>query len=168
MLPICEREQDVLDAIGNSGWPGRCDDELRAHVNVCAVCSDLAEVAAAVIDDRDAAWSLARVPPAGIVWWRAQLRAREEAARAAGRPVAFAQGVAASVAVWLIVSLVRALPADYLVEWRTWIGSAVPTVTVTMADVGRVTATVPLVVLFLVAVWLVLAPVAIYFAAADE
>jgi hypothetical protein len=63
---------------------------------------------------------------------------------------------------------VRALPADYLVEWRTWIGSAVPTVTVTMADVGRVTATVPLVVLLLVAVWLVLAPVAIYFAAADE
>jgi hypothetical protein len=37
-----------------------------------------------------------------------------------------------------------------------------------MADVARVMAAVPLVLFILVAVWLVLAPVAIYFAAADE
>jgi hypothetical protein len=167
-MTSCEYEQDVLDAVGSGRWPGRCNEELRGHVSACAVCSDLAEVAAAVVDDRDAAWSEARVPSAGIVWWRAQLRAREEAARAAGRPVAFIQGVAASVALWLIVSLVRALPADYLAEWRTWVIGALPSFSVTMADVAHVTATVPLVVFILVAVWLVLAPVAIYFAAADE
>jgi hypothetical protein len=167
-MTSCEYEQDVLDAVGSGRWPGRCDEELRGHVSACAVCSDLAEVAAAVVDDRDAAWSEARVPSAGIVWWHAQLRAREEAARAAGRPVAFIQGVAASVALWLIVSLVRALPADYLAEWRTWVIGALPSFSVTMADVARVTATVPLVVFILVAAWLVLAPVAIYFAAADE
>lgn len=164
----CEREQDVLDAVGSARWPGRCDEELRDHVNACVVCSDLAEVAAVVVNDRDDAWSQARVPSAGVVWWRAQLRAREEAARAAGRPVAFIQGVAASVALWVIVSLVRALPAEYLAEWRTWISSALPSFTFTLADVARVTATVPLVLFILVAVWLVLAPVAIYFAAADE
>jgi hypothetical protein len=164
----CEREQDVLDAVSSGRWPARCDEELRAHVNVCVVCSDLAEVAAAVIEDRDAAWSHAHVPSAGIVWWRAQLRAREDAARAAGRPVAFIQGVAASVALWLIVSLVRALPVEYLSSWRTWVGSVLPNFTFTMADVARVTAAVPLVVFILVAVWLVLAPVAIYFAAAEE
>jgi hypothetical protein len=164
----CEREQDVLDAVSSGRWPARCDEELRAHVNVCVVCSDLAEVAAAVIEDRDAAWSHAHVPSAGIVWWRAQLRAREDAARAAGRPVAFIQGVAASVALWLIVSLVRALPVEYLSSWRTWVGSVLPNFTFTMADVARVTAAVPLVVFILVAVWLVLAPVAIYFAAADD
>jgi len=37
-----------------------------------------------------------------------------------------------------------------------------------MHELARVTATVPLVVFVVVAVWLVLAPVAIYFAAADE
>jgi hypothetical protein len=167
-MTTCEREQDVLDAVGSARWPSRCDEELRDHVNACAVCSDLADVAAAIIDDHDAAWSQARIPSAGVVWWRAQLRAREEAARAAGRPVAFIQGVAASVALWLIVSFVRALPAEYLAEWRTWITSALPSLTFTMADVARVTATVPLVLFILVAVWLVLAPVAIYFAAADE
>jgi hypothetical protein len=168
MMPQCEREQDVLDVVSSGGWPGRCDEELRVHVNACVVCSDLADVAAAVIDDRDAAWSQARVPSAGIVWWRAQLRAREDAARAAGRPVAFIQGVAASVALWLIVSLVRALPTGYVSNWQTWISSALPSFTFTLADVARVTAAVPLVVFILVAVWLVLAPVAIYFAAADE
>ena len=168
MISECGREQDVLDAVSSGRWPGRCDDELRVHVNACLVCSDLANVAAAVIDDRDAAWSQARVPSAGIVWWRAQLRAREDAARAAGRPVAFVQGVAASVALWLIVSLVRALPSEYVSNWGTWISSALPSVTFTMADIARVTAAVPLVVFILVAVWLLLAPVAIYFAAADE
>ncbi len=110
----CDREDDVLDALAAERWPERCDEDLRTHVNACAVCADLAEVAAALLDDREAAWREARVPPAGVVWWRAQLRAREEAARAAGRPLAFIQGVAASVAVWLIVALFRAMPLSYL------------------------------------------------------
>jgi len=149
-------------------WPERCDDNLRAHVNACAVCADLADVAVAVVDDRETASSEGRIPPAGIVWWRAQLRAREEAARAAGRPVAFIQGVAASVAVWLLVSLVRALPAGYFSEWRTWVASLFPGFGFTMVNIAHVTATVPLLVFMVVAAWLVLAPVAIYFAAADE
>jgi hypothetical protein len=164
----CDREHDVLDALAAGRWPEPCDDDLRAHVRGCTVCADLATVAAALLDDHDAARSDARVPAAGVVWWRAQLRAREDAAREAGRPVAFIQGVAASVAVWLIVSLVRALPLDYLSSWRTSISSVLPGVTATMADIARVTAAVPLVVFALVAVWVVLAPVAIYFAAGDE
>src|SRR3954462_3908370 len=168
MTGECDREQDVLDALAAGRWRERCDDDLRAHVSSCGVCTDLSHVAAALLHDRDMARSHARVPPAGVVWWRAQLHAREDAARAAGRPVAFIQGVAASVAIWVIVSLVRALPADYFSSSRTWICSAHPSVTATMADIGRATAAVPLVVLVLLAVWLVLAPVAIYFAAADE
>ena len=164
----CDREQDVLDAIAAGRWPERCDDELRTHVRSCAICSDLADIAVAVADDREAAWSERDIPSAGIVWWRAQLRAREEAARAAGRPVAFIQGVAASVAVWLLVSLVKALPAGYFSEWRTWVTSHFPSFTFAMADLAHITAAVPLVVFMVVAAWLVLAPVAIYFAAADE
>ncbi|HTH03405.1 MAG TPA: hypothetical protein VL882_24185 [Vicinamibacterales bacterium] len=162
----CDREQDVLDAVAAGRWPERCGADLRGHVNACAVCADLADVAVAVVDDREQAWTEASIPSAGLVWWRAQLRAREDAARAAGRPVAFIQGVAASVAVWLIVSLLRALPSGYFSAWRAWVSSALPAVT--MHELARVTATVPLVVFVVVAVWLVLAPVAIYFAAADE
>lgn len=164
----CDREQDVLDAVAAGRWPERCDDDLRAHVNSCGVCADLADVAVAVVDDRETARSEAHIPSAGIVWWRAQLRAREDAARAAGRPVAFIQGVAASVAVWLLMSLVRALPAGYFSEWQTRVTSLLPSFKFTMADVAHVTATVPLVVFVVVVAWLVLAPVAIYFTAADE
>ena len=168
MICECEREDDVLNAISAGRWPERCDEDLRTHVSACVVCADLADVATALTDDRDAACHEARVPPAGVVWWRAQLRAREEAARAAGRPVAFIQGVAASVAVWLMVALFRAVPLPYLAERRTWASSLLPSFPASMADVARVSAAIPLVVFLVVGAWLLLTPLAIYFAVADE
>jgi len=164
----CDREQDVLDALAAGRWPGGCDEELGAHVNACGTCRDLADVAAALLSDQEMARREARVPPAGVVWWRAQLRAREDAARAAGRPVAFIQGVAASVVVWLLIALYRALPAEYVAEWRAWLTEFVPNVTLTISDVSRLTAAVPFVVLLTVGVWVVLAPIAIYFAVVDD
>jgi len=134
----------------------------------CAICADLVDVATALLDDHEAAWSDAHVPPSGVVWWRAQLRAREEAARAAARPLAFIQGVAASVAVWLVLSLVRAVPPGYLSTWRGWVMGLVPEITVRMPDMATVTGAVPLSILVLLAAWLLLAPVAIYFAVVDE
>ena len=96
------------------------------------------------------------------------MRAREEAARAAARPLAFIQGVAASVAVWLVLALVRAVPPAYLSTWRGWARGLVPEITVRMPDMASVTGAVPLSILLLVAAWLLLAPVAIYFAVVDE
>jgi len=164
----CSREEDVLDALSARRWPDRCDADLRAHVASCDICADLVDVATALLDDHDVAWRDARVPPSGVVWWRAQLRAREDAARAAARPLAFIQGVAASVAVWLVVALVRAVPPAYLSTWRAWVTELVPDITVRMPDMARVAGAVPLSILVLLAAWLVLAPVAIYFAAVDE
>ena len=164
----CSREEDVLDALSARRWPDRCDADLRAHVASCGICADLVDVATALLDDHELAWRDARVPPSGVVWWRAQLRAREDAARAAVRPLAFIQGVAASVAVWLVVALVRAVPPAYLSTWRAWVTELVPDITVRMPDMARVAGAVPLSILVLLAAWLVLAPVAIYFAAVDE
>jgi hypothetical protein len=164
----CSREQDVLDALAARRWPERCDADLRTHVASCAICADLVDVASALLDDHEVAWRDAHLPPSGVVWWRAQLRAREEAARAAARPLAFIQGVAASVAVWLVLALVRAVPPGYLSTWRAWLMGLVPDITVRMPDLARVTGAVPLSILVLLAAWLLLAPVAIYFAVVDE
>jgi hypothetical protein len=164
----CSREQDVLDALSARRWPERCDADLRTHVASCAICADLVDVASALLDDHEVAWRDAHLPPSGVVWWRAQLRAREEAARAAARPLAFIQGVAASVAVWLVLALVRAVPPGYLSTWRAWLMGLVPDITVRMPDLARVTGAVPLSILVLLAAWLLLAPVAIYFAVVDE
>jgi hypothetical protein len=167
MTGECAREQDVLDALTSGRWPVPCDDDLRAHVNGCAVCRDLADVAGALMAEQDVAWRDARVPPAGVVWWRTQLRAREDAARAAGRPVAFIQGVAASVAVWVVIALFRAVPAESVAEWRASVAAFLPHVSFTMSEVARVTALLPLVVFLVVGGWLLLAPI-VYFAIDDE
>ena len=90
----CIREQDILDAVAAGRWPERCDAELQAHIDACRICQDVATVFAALSQEREAAWESGPVPPSSLVWWRAQVRAREEAARVAERPIAVAQGAA--------------------------------------------------------------------------
>ena len=137
----CPREAEILRAIEARHWPDRCDDELRAHAASCAACTDLVAVAAALVDDRDEAMFAAHVPPSGAVWWRAQMRARHDAARAARRIISVVQTaavVAALIAVFLIVG-----PSLRLIEW-----------------------TLPLAVAL--AAPLLLAPVAVYFALTER
>ena len=94
----CEFEADVLAAVLQSRWPERVDGELRAHVPKCDVCSDVALIASAI----DGAREEAMVPEAGRIWWKSQLRARREAAAAAGRPITATQVMAFACAVGLI------------------------------------------------------------------
>jgi hypothetical protein len=92
----CACERDVLDLVAIGQWPSRADEALRAHVASCATCAEVAAVAAAVrewADDSDAAEPV-KVPDASVVWYRAQVRAREDATRRASRPVLVAQLVA--------------------------------------------------------------------------
>ncbi len=167
MKTECPHEQDVLDALAAQRWPERCDSDLRTHVSGCALCSDLVEVASALLGDRESAWKDARVPPAQVVLWRAQVRAREDAVRAAARPLAFIQGVAASVAVWLAVAIARAVPWSALTEWRQWVTSILPSIAFRMPDLSTlVTILTVALILLVVAAWLT--PFAIYFAANDE
>jgi hypothetical protein len=100
-LHECPRESDVLDAVASARWPDRVSPELVAHVAACAVCADVAIVAQALRDDEETAEREASVPPSGQVWWRAEMRARQEAVRAASRPIAIAQWVAAALTLGL-------------------------------------------------------------------
>src|SRR5687768_7755123 len=95
----CPFESEVLDAIASRRWPERADADLRAHVASCAGCKDLAAVAGTLLYEEEAAYAEARVPAAASVWHRAQLRAREEAARAATRPIGFVQGMGFACAI---------------------------------------------------------------------
>jgi hypothetical protein len=88
------------------------------------------------------------------------MRAREEAARAAARPIAFVQGVAASCALWVAISLLRAFPSQAGLNWRDWttgLAAKVP-------DFSAVAASVPggLPFLIVVGASLVLVPVALF------
>jgi hypothetical protein len=103
----CTREQDVIDALASGRWPERAPGDLHAHVASCPVCSDTLTVASLVLADRDDPAADPHIPSSAVMWWRAQMRARQEAAREAARPIAVAQVVGAicAVAVLLVVGL---------------------------------------------------------------
>ena len=105
----CPREQEALDAVASRRWPERADVDLRRHVRTCGLCADLIDVAAALAEDHDRASAEARVPPSAVVWWKAQLRARQEAARTAARPIAIAHGVAGAAAFVVVLAVAAAI-----------------------------------------------------------
>ena len=92
----CPHEADVLMMVTTGRWPDRAPEELRAHASTCDICADIALIAQ-VIDDDAAMMPAPPLPSAGTVWWRAQLRARQEAAKDVGRPITVAQGVLLAV-----------------------------------------------------------------------
>jgi hypothetical protein len=94
MTTDCPREADVLEAVTSRCWP----EGLRAHAGACAICGDLATIAAALQDDRDAAFEEAHVPTSGQAWWRATVRMRAEAAMAAARPLTMVAALAGACA----------------------------------------------------------------------
>jgi hypothetical protein len=120
---MCPHERDVLDLVAISQWPQRAGDSLREHVNECASCAEVASIAAAIREWDDAAPS-PRVPEASVVWRRAQVRAREAAARTASRPVWVAQGAAL---VAFVAALVWIGPGAswYAANWQS-VSAAMP------------------------------------------
>jgi hypothetical protein len=111
----------------------------------CAPLVALAEQVRAAFADTQ---QHARVPTPEIVWWRAQMRAREEAARTAARPIFFTQALAVAALIGLLVSVVGRLTLPVF----SWTGfpvlAGVPIVPIAIAA----------------ACWLIVAPAALYFA----
>jgi hypothetical protein len=98
----CELEAEVLAVVLQNRWPERVDDGLRLHVATCAICADVVAIAGAIDDAREEMRAQAVVSDSGRVWWLAQMRARREAARAAGRPITAAQVIAFACAMGLL------------------------------------------------------------------
>jgi hypothetical protein len=105
----------------------------------------------------------AQVPPAALVWWRAELRLRDEAARDAVRPITAAQAIAAASGVGLAIGL-----AGVFLPWARDAAGAVQWSAQVLATARLGLTAVPSSVLVLAAAWLVLAPVAAYLVAVDD
>jgi hypothetical protein len=172
----CVREAEVLDALfAGRLHPDRLavgraveTEEIEAHVAGCSVCRDVVTVATVFREDRRQALAGVQVPPAGQIWWRAAIRARLEATQAVERPLTWAHGVAAACAAGLTAGAAR-------IAWPTverglgWLGdgwslgpAVAPVAELTAAVAQR---TVPFTIL---AVCVVLAPVALYLALAED
>ena len=164
----CQFEQDLLDAVAARRWPDRAEASLRDHVSTCGICSDVAAIAGAFLDDRECARFEGTVPSSSAIWWRSQIRAREEAAWIAVRPmIVFQIAATASAAVLAILVAPSAsawvrqaigalglpdwwlLPRDFSLSW--------------LLQTTAYT-TLPLIA---ACIWVVLAPVLVYLALDD-
>jgi hypothetical protein len=103
----CYRESEVLEVVTCGRWPEQCPEELRVHVESCMVCADVLEVAIALHVDRNSSHPSAHVPSADLVWWRAELRARQEAMRTAARPITLVETFGAAAAIGAAVALLK-------------------------------------------------------------
>jgi len=115
----------------------------------CPECIEEASIAKLVHDEFERTTHQARVPSPEIVWWRAQMRARQEAARSAARPILLAQALAAAAVIGLMISIAGRITVPSF----SW------------APLVRMTTEVSLLpVAIAAACWLVLAPLALYVA----
>ena len=163
MSGTCTHEADLLDALAARRWPDRADPALQAHVRACGTCADVAVVASAFFEDRHAWRDDGPLPPASTVWWRSQLRAREEAARRASRPMVAVQIAATACAA--IASVLAAPSAsawlgrllDAATRHAAWPAQGDPAIAWVLGAAAYTT--FPLVA---IGMWIVLAPVIVY------
>ena len=122
--PDCAREADVLDALQTSAWPECCSDGLRSHVAECQSCAALVDIVLALTDEHRTATMEASIPSSGIVWWRAQMRARQEATAVAMRPINLVQGLSFACGAGLLAAAISFVSPTFR-SWLAWIGGAV-------------------------------------------
>ena len=108
----CEREIEIVEAITCGRWPAGTTEELQSHAENCPICSDVVRVALALTQQRADGLQMARVPTAGLVWWRAEMRARRDAVNRATRPLKIVE--------WTAMACVLAAIAVVLF----WVGPA--------------------------------------------
>ncbi len=103
----CQREAEVVSAVQAGLWPPAKESELARHAASCTVCGEVASVACCFEEERRSVNRAVSVPSAARVWWRAQMRARLDAAEVASQPLTVAQGIGAVCAVALALLSIR-------------------------------------------------------------
>jgi hypothetical protein len=146
---------------GHRGYePGPTDAEIEAIV------------AEAIAAEAALARTEAAPPSSAIVWWRAQMRARQEAARAADRPITIVHGLAIACGAGLALSLIGTAIAGvrgssgWLVEvYRSLSTTAAPLASIASIDLTSRWVTLPMTAML---ISVLVATIAAYFIFADE
>jgi nitrate/nitrite transporter NarK len=139
----CLREPEIVRVITAVAARGPLSEELTNHLRQCVGCREAAAISSALVSEREAARH-EPVPTADIVWFRAQLKARAEAAELAARPVFAVHAVAAACMVGVVAGVAGTMGTFDIA-----------------AVLGRG-------MLLAFAVWLVMAPIAVYLAATED
>jgi len=92
----CIHENEIVRAARTGQWP----DDLRSHWAGCAACAEAALVAESL-----SAAPETEAPAAGLVWFKAELRRRQEAMDQALKPIRWAERAVAATGVLGVVGV---------------------------------------------------------------
>ena len=165
----CTHEAAVVNAVLSGQWPRHSDESLVAHAMECDVCREVASIATLIYDDSERSRYEVHVPAAGQVWWRSAIRARLESTQAAVRPISWLHAITGAIAIGVLLAILTvAWPFLSPMADRAWIVVAgfFPNADVASALASglRLSAMLGL----LAAAFLLLAPLAVYFALSRE
>lgn len=105
-MESCALEPEVLAAADGGPLP----ESLRSHVAVCAQCREAMMLRSFL--DHEAEGD---PQPAGLIYWKAQLRARREQAEKAMRPAALAEFLLVPVLLAVVLALLPAAGSPALI-----------------------------------------------------
>ena len=120
-LRPCAREQELKQILRAGHWPEACDPTLREHVKSCQQCRELVLLTQAFQNSRAEAIALTDLPHAGILWWRAQLRRRNEALERLSQPTRWVGGFALLSALVMVLGFLI-WQRQAVAGWLEWVG----------------------------------------------
>jgi anti-sigma factor RsiW len=124
-LKPCPNDADLKAILRSGHWPAACDPELRSHIETCGRCSEQLLLLQAFQNSRSQAMQAARLDHPNLLWWRAQLRRRNEALERVARPITTAQIFALCVSLLATVALIGSMMQEGL-NWSSWLPSWLP------------------------------------------
>jgi hypothetical protein len=83
----CPMEKELMAVVRGGQWPAACDPGLLAHVEECKGCNQIALLSGVFLESRAEAAGSARLAAPGLLFWKAQLRRRNEALEHITRPI---------------------------------------------------------------------------------
>ena len=122
-MKSCPHEAEIKTILRSGHWPDACEPELRKHVESCDRCASQLLVLHAFQSARAEAVRVARVGHPNLLWWRAQLRRRNEALERVAKPIATAHVFALCVCLLAAAALVGSLLRKG-VDWSSWLPSS--------------------------------------------
>jgi hypothetical protein len=99
-MKSCPHEAEVQAILRRGHWPEACDPEFRKHLETCRACAEQLLVLHAFHNARTHAMQATRLDHPNLIWWRAQLRRRNDALQRVSKPIATAQIFALCVAIF--------------------------------------------------------------------
>jgi len=116
----CPHEAEAQAVLRRGHWPDACDPELRKHVETCDRCAGQLVVLHAFQRARSEAVQVAHMGHPSLLWWRAQLRRRNDALERVGKPITTAQIFALCISIVTAVALFASQMRKG-VDWSSWL-----------------------------------------------